>query len=141
MSKQVLYRDHYIAEIESITERDGKNGLYLMWRFKTDTGESLVGFTDADVAIGNRTWNWIANLGVILHIGEYVDFKDLVGIPCTIFVDEKRTVRLVTKEKMKDNTIKTVAPTSTSNITQPKPKENPVQQKAPQETSAEDLFN
>lgn len=136
MSKQVTYKEFFICEIEAITERDGKNGPYLMWKFKADSGESLVGFTDIDIVVGNRTWNWLANLGVVLHVGEYIELRDLVGTACTVFVDEKRTVRLVHKERIKDVKVQVKA----INKPEPKVKEESPEQKKVNDT-AEDLFN
>lgn len=101
-----------LVELSKVTERQGKNGPYLMWEFFDEHNTKYVGFTDAEVIMGNRTWTWLCMLGVPLTVGEQVDITQLVGVECMVFVEgEKDTVRMVVRSSAVIKKPKVVEPT------------------------------
>lgn len=110
MNKTTIVQKYYKAEIKVITERTGKNGPYLMWEFESSTGERIVGFTDADLVVGNRTWTWLTMLGIPVWGGEQVEFDELVGISCLVFVDSQNIARMVSSAKVEGKKLELRAP-------------------------------
>lgn len=97
MNKIVGSKYSLTATIKEISERAGKTGPYTMWVFQADGAERCVGFTDAEIVVGNRTWTWICMLGIPLMPGVEFNMDLLKGFKCTVFMDDSGTVRMVSK--------------------------------------------
>lgn len=95
MIKEIGSRDFYTAEVVKVVERSGKKGPYLLWEFQDENGEKRVGFTDANIVLGDRTWTWFKMLGLSVRVGEKFELDSLIGLDCYIFMDDKGTVRMV----------------------------------------------
>jgi len=133
MGKQVSRGNDLGATLKKVTEREGKNGPYLMWEFIDDSGERKVGFTDSEIIVGNRTWTWLHMLGISLNTGDIIELQDLQDMECFIFLDDKGTVRMVAEESAPEQ--KEVIPKSNINNNEVKP-EIP-----PERSEAEGLFS
>lgn len=109
-----------LADLSKVTERQGKTGPYLMWEFFDEHNNRYVGFTDASVIMGGRTWTWLCMLGVHLDVGAQIDLSQLTSIECLIFVEgEKDIVRMVARaDKLlkKEEPKQTKTPTSVTSV-------------------------
>lgn len=118
MEKIVTTRKYYTAKLRTVTVRQGKNGPYMMWEFEATSGQRLVGFTDAEIELGNRTWCWLEMLGVALKVGDTVELEDLFEIECTVFTDDKGTVRMVSKKNVESKPTESPIPQEIKEVKQ-----------------------
>lgn len=95
MNKIVGSRSSVKATIKDISQKPGKQGPYLMWVFSAAGMDRAVGFTDAEIIPGNRTWTWLEMLGFSLSPGVEFNLDLLKGFECYIFADESGTIRMV----------------------------------------------
>lgn len=135
MGKEVGTREYFGAILKKVSDREGKNGPYLMWEFTDDNGDRRVGFTDSEIIVGNRTWTWLFMLGISLHVGDILELQDLQDLECFIFLDDKGTVRMVA-ETLEPKQVE--AQPETTSTEAPKPIEQP---KKPGQSEAGDLFS
>jgi len=76
--------------------RPGRNNEFLIWTFHDVRRKRYVGFTPTKVYFGNKTYLWYSLLvGYYLPPAYTINFKNILGKECYIYVDSKRVVRAI----------------------------------------------
>jgi len=90
--KKVILGNEVEAFLNSISEREGKYGPYMMWEFLDKNDVRYVGFTETVIVPGNKLWVWLQSLGYTLNVDDTFDFSCLGRLKCRIFLRKRDKV-------------------------------------------------